>query len=77
MRKNIKFLKFSRKSEGKLVWGFSCLTSNCSTLSLIENGTQESNQDMLIALSKAMRMELSELIAIGVKKYIIVDNRLI
>lgn len=50
---------------------------NRSTLSLIENGTQEPNLDMLIALSKAMRMELSELVAIGVKKYIIVDTNII
>lgn len=50
---------------------------NRSTLSLIENGSQEPNLDMLIALSKAMRMELSELVAIGVKKYIIVDTNII
>lgn len=50
---------------------------NRSTLSLIENGSQEPNLDMLIGLSKAMRMELSELVAIGVKKYIIVDTNII
>lgn len=50
---------------------------NRSTLSLIENGSQEPNLDMLIALSKAMRMELSELVAIRVKRYIIVDTNII
>ena len=50
---------------------------NRSTLSLIENGSQEPNLDMLIALSKVLHMELSELVAIGVKKYIVVDTNII
>lgn len=52
-------------------------TINRSTLSLIENGIQEPNLDMLIALAKTMRMEISELVDIGVKKYIVVDTNII
>ena len=48
----------------KLVEEETGVSINRSTLSLIENGTQEPNLDMLIALAKTMRMELSELVAI-------------
>ena len=63
------FIKYMEKETGVAI--------NRSTLSLIENGTQEPNLDMLIAFAKILRMEISELVDIGVKKYIVVDTNII
>ena len=48
-----------------------------STLSLIENGSQEPNLDMLVALAKVMRMDLTELVEVRMKKEIVVDTNII